>query len=164
MHIALFVFLVVFGSTSHAKITTPTPPTQPTLPIVSGSVTVASLGPEQKDALKSELLKLKQERTEARALLPPASRLDRIYQQSEVDYKASPIRRSLASLPASGTISVRFVVDPEGRPEEIEILSSPTSQEAIVNKAVSTWLFVPARKSGKRVRVSTTVSIRMGEN
>jgi hypothetical protein len=181
MRSTLFVILVFLGVGIRAEITVPTPPTPPTMPIISGGITVVPLDAEHLDALtsgilqldslttlmdglESELQKLRKEKSEVRALLPPATRLNRVYQQSEVDYKATALRRSLGSLPLTGTLSVRLVVNPDGRPEEIEIVSAPVSREAHLEKLVSSWLFVPARKSGKRVRVRTTSTVKLSDD
>ena len=181
MRTTLLTILVVLSNAAHAEITAPTPPTPPSLPTGAGSAKVAPLDPEQRDKftsaiiqldslatrideLESELMKLRKEQSDVRARLPPATRLKRVYLQSEVDYRAAPLRRSLGPLPMTGYISVRLVVNPDGRPEEIEVISAPTSQKMRLENLVSSWLFVPARKSGTRVRVRTTSTVKASED
>lgn len=177
------LFLIVFGLTRvvDAEIKMPTPPTPPKLPTVIGALSEDSLDDEGQDAfaaaivrldsvttlindLKSRLREIEDEQSKIRDQLPPATQRDRIYLQTEVDHKAYAIRRSLPSLPGVGRLTVRFVVNPEGQIEDIEIVSAPVSHTAKVRRAVSSWLFTPARKSGMRVHVRVTASIRVDEN
>ena len=173
------LFLILFGL-SHAAgadIKMPTPPTPPTPPVVSGAAGKVPLSPEKQDELttaitrldsvntlvknlQSRLRELENERSKIRDQLPPASNLNRIYLQTEVDHKAYAVRRNL---PGTGRITVRFVVDTNGQTDDIEIVSAPESHKARVQRGVSSWLYVPAFKSGKRVRVRITASVRIDE-
>ena len=181
MHTTLFLILFGLTRAADADIKMPNPPTPPTPPTVIGALSRDSPDTEGQDTfaaaivrldsvrtlvkdLKSRLRVIEDEQSKIRDQLPPATRRDRIYLQTEVDHKAYAIRRSLPSLPGVGRLTVRFVVNPEGQIEDIEIVSAPVSHTANVRRAVSSWLFAPARKSGLRVHVRVTASIRVDEN
>lgn len=174
-------FALTFSAPTDAEITLPTPPKPPELPRVEGSFSGATGGQAQSDAftlaivrldslktleseLKGRLAQIKKKQTETRKGLDPATRLKRIYLQTEVDRKAYPIRRTLPTLSGKGDITVRFIVNPEGRPEDIEVVSPIGVLGDDVRRTVSTWLYGPARKSARRVPVRITVSSKMDED
>jgi TonB family protein len=170
--------LITLGAQAAAEITLPTPPKAPDLPRVEGAVGKTTISKEQLDTftaaivqldslrtlendLKSKLAGLKTEQSEIREKLIPTTRLKRIYLQSEVDNKAYPIRRSLTG---RGDITVRFIVNPGGHTEEIEVISPTGVRGETVRETVSSWLYGPARKSNRRVPVRITVSTRLSED
>jgi TonB family protein len=181
MSTLLLYLAFTLGVQTAAEITLPTPPKAPELPRVEGAVGKTTISAEQLDTftativqldslrtlendLKSKLAGLKTEQSEIREKLIPATRLKRIYLQSEVDHKAYSIRRSLPSMTGRGDITVRFIVNPEGHTEEIEVISPTGVRGEPVRETVSRWLYGPARKSNQRVPVRITVSARMNED
>ena len=177
MHTILFLILLGLSHTTSADIKMPEPPTPPTLPTVAGVASSFPISPEKQDELttaiirldslntlvkdlKSRLRELEEDRSKVQSQLLPASNLNRVYTQMEVDHKAVAIRRNL---PGTGRITVRFVVNPDGQTGDIEIISAPVSHKARIQQAVSSWLYVPALKSGKRVRVRITASVKVDE-
>jgi len=97
--------------------------------------------------------------------------LSRIYQESEVDQKPRGIVRVAPNLPSSviGNASTLRVVlllliDPKGRVESVRVVESSGKPrvDAIVARTVKEeWLFSPAVRRGKKVRVLAEQAFRI---
>ena len=169
--------LVVLLSAATAEITMPKPPTPPKPPQVVGAKSFDTSDPDQlvttigqidslrarASVLQAELKRLGERETELVDQLPPASRRTNVYTQSEVDRQAVPIRRFLPALAESGNLEVSFVVNPDGYPTKIRVVSGPIGQNEVLVDAVGSWLYAPAIRSGRRVPVRLTTTVRLSE-
>jgi hypothetical protein len=165
-------------SSVEADVAMPTPPKPPDLPTVDGmsslkqatepgqlAVAIARLDSIRaaKSDLNRRLKELKADEETTLKELPPASRRKQIYGQGEVDQKATAIRRTLPPMKDRGSIEVSFVVTPDGTTSDIRLVSTPISDTDQITEAVSSWLFIPAIKSDRRVPVRVTTSLRLSD-
>ena len=98
-----------------------------------------------------------------------AARIGRGYELSQVDaaprltHRFSPeYPYSARSRNISGTVTVRFLVDEEGRVDELTVLSAEPAGvfERSVLKAVRRWRFTPGERAGKPVPTWVVLPVR----
>lgn len=176
----LLLACLTVASAASAEVKMPDAPVPPTPPSVVGAQ-IDPLTPADRDALEATIVRLDSVTTEVRRLerrirdlrdrestlvanLPPATKRDRIYDPNEVDHPTRPIRMTLPPISGVSRLSVRLIVDPRGHATAIEILDGPTDRTTSITEAVETWLFVPARRDGRRVPVRTTLTFRLDQD
>ena len=92
-----------------------------------------------------------------------------VYSPGQIDGRLQVVKNNRPEYPASarqrnveGWVRVRFVVNEQGRPEQIRIVAAdpPNVFNASVQRAVSGWRFRPGTVQGRAVRVLVEQTIR----
>lgn len=98
--------------------------------------------------------------------LESAFSLDELDQKPRAVFQASPLYPAeMRGKKIEGSVSIIFIVDPNGRPVELKVLKSthPAFEKPAMD-AVKRWKFEPAIKAGKRVPCKMRVPIRFEPN